>query len=137
MHWEAIEADLAFRGIDALDLWRGAISLRRMHVLLRGLPASSAYKRAISPYGGLTETEWHTLGLVNLTRTGNYQRLLIGGVSADAVDAPEPIYASGDGRLLETVEKPLSAHERTIAKGLAFRARQAAKVNETTTTTGA
>jgi hypothetical protein len=39
-HGDAVEADLAFRGIDFRDLYRrgSGMTLRRMGVLLRGLP---------------------------------------------------------------------------------------------------
>lgn len=39
---EAIEADLAFRGIDLLDFYRGHISPRRLAVLIDNLPPESA-----------------------------------------------------------------------------------------------
>lgn len=39
-HGDAVEADLAFRGIDLRDLWRpgSGLTLRRLHVLVRALP---------------------------------------------------------------------------------------------------
>ena len=51
-HWEAVEADLAFKGIDLSDVWRGTLSFRRLAVLLRGLPQESLYKAAL--WDGMT-----------------------------------------------------------------------------------
>ena len=47
LHGEAIEADLAFRGIDLRDLWRGDLTYRRLAVLVAALPAESLTKTAI------------------------------------------------------------------------------------------
>jgi len=46
VHGDAVEADLAFRQIDFRDLWRrgSGLTLRRLFVLLRGLPYESAFK---------------------------------------------------------------------------------------------
>lgn len=46
MHGDAVEADLAFRGIDLRDLWRrgSGLTLRRLFVLLKGLPPDSQFK---------------------------------------------------------------------------------------------
>ena len=46
-HGDAIEADLAYRGIDLLDLWRGTLSPRRVCVLIKGLPPDSATQREL------------------------------------------------------------------------------------------
>jgi hypothetical protein len=45
-HGEAVEADLAFRGIDLRDLWRGDLTWRRLAVLVAALPPESATKAA-------------------------------------------------------------------------------------------
>jgi hypothetical protein len=47
-HGDAIEADLAFRGFDLLDMWRGTLSPRRVDVLVRGLPPDSATRMAMN-----------------------------------------------------------------------------------------
>ena len=47
-HGDAIEADLAFRGFDLLDLWRGKLSPRKVDVLIRGLPPDSATRIALN-----------------------------------------------------------------------------------------
>jgi hypothetical protein len=39
---EAIEADLAFRGVDLLDFYRGTMSARRLWALVSNLPPESA-----------------------------------------------------------------------------------------------
>lgn len=46
-HGGAVEADLAFRGIDLRDLWRGDLTWRRLAVLVAALPPESATKTAI------------------------------------------------------------------------------------------
>jgi hypothetical protein len=46
-HCEAVEADLAFRGIDLRGLWTGELSWRRLKVLIDHLPPESATKTAI------------------------------------------------------------------------------------------
>lgn len=43
---EAIEADLAFRGHDLLDFYRGGMSARRLWVLVQGLGPDSATAHA-------------------------------------------------------------------------------------------
>lgn len=47
-HHEAIEHDL-LPAIDLLDVWRGRLSFRRLDLLIRNLPASSATFRALDP----------------------------------------------------------------------------------------
>jgi len=48
-HGDALEADLQRHyGIDLLDVYRGRLSLRRLRVLLRGLPPDCRTLRAIS-----------------------------------------------------------------------------------------
>jgi hypothetical protein len=46
-HCGAVEADLAFRGIDLRDLWRGDLTWRRLAVLVAALPPESATKTAV------------------------------------------------------------------------------------------
>jgi hypothetical protein len=46
-HCEAVEADLAFRGVDLRGLWTGALSWRRLKVLIDHLPPESATKTEI------------------------------------------------------------------------------------------
>ena len=47
-HGDAVEADLAFRGFDLLDMWRGTLSPRKVEVLIRGLPPDSATRMAMN-----------------------------------------------------------------------------------------
>jgi hypothetical protein len=48
-HGEAVEADLAWRGVDLRDLWRpgGRLTWRRLGVLVRHLPPESATLTAL------------------------------------------------------------------------------------------
>lgn len=43
-----MEADLAFRGVDLLDLWRGQVTPRKLDVMIRGLPPDSATRIAMN-----------------------------------------------------------------------------------------
>ncbi|AKY02162.1 tail assembly chaperone [Streptomyces phage SF1] len=43
-----MEADLAFRQVDLLDLWRGRITPRKLDVMIRGLPPDSATRIAMN-----------------------------------------------------------------------------------------
>lgn len=45
---EELEADL-LPDYDLLDIWRGLLSFRRLWVLMRHLPATSMFKRAVNP----------------------------------------------------------------------------------------
>lgn len=47
-YYEELEYDLAGIGTDLQDFWRGRITLRRLHVLITGLPVTSATKSAIA-----------------------------------------------------------------------------------------
>jgi hypothetical protein len=51
-HCEAVEADLVFRGVDLRGLWTGALSWRRLKVLIDHLPPESATKTAIRELHG-------------------------------------------------------------------------------------
>lgn len=50
-----LEYDLAALGIDLLDFWRGTLSPRRLEVLIRHLPPTSATKRAMLKWHHSTE----------------------------------------------------------------------------------
>jgi hypothetical protein len=46
LYGEELEADLAFRGHDLLDFYRGKMSARRLVTLVKGLPPDSATAQA-------------------------------------------------------------------------------------------
>ena len=48
-HGDAVEADLAFEGIDLRDLWRrgSGMSWRRLYVLVMGLPADARFREVL------------------------------------------------------------------------------------------
>ena len=48
-------------GIDLLDLWRGTLTLRRVHALLSNLPAGSALARATGGNAAMSEETWALL----------------------------------------------------------------------------
>lgn len=69
-HGDAIEADLAFRGYDLLDLWRGKLSPRKVDVLIRGLPADSATRMAMNERQPLwSRTDFILADLVDATNS--------------------------------------------------------------------
>jgi hypothetical protein len=58
-HHEALELDLADRGVDLLDLWRGRLSPRRLELLIRDLPPTSRLVRSLDPDAAAANT-WGT-----------------------------------------------------------------------------
>lgn len=54
---EELEIDLHGQGVDLLDVWRGRLSLRRLELLIRHLPATSRLGRAVNPDSAL-HAEW-------------------------------------------------------------------------------
>jgi hypothetical protein len=49
-HGDAVEADLAFQGIDLRDLWRrgSGMTLRRLWVLVKALPEDALFRRELA-----------------------------------------------------------------------------------------
>lgn len=58
-HYEAIEYDLLTIGIDLADLWQGRMSWRRLGVILRNLPADSAYSTSVRE--ATTDEQWEEI----------------------------------------------------------------------------
>jgi hypothetical protein len=69
---EAIEYDLLTIGIDIKGLWTGALSWRRLGVLIDHLPAESATKTAIRE--SLSEDKLAELGKLPKTSHGTWSR---------------------------------------------------------------
>lgn len=46
---EELEIDLHRQGVDLLDVWRGTLSLRRLELMVRHLPAKSLLVRELAP----------------------------------------------------------------------------------------
>lgn len=116
-HGDAIEADLAFRGFDLLDLWRGRLTARKVDVLIRGLPPDSATRIALNGRDPLwTRTDHVLADLVDSVNsvawiTANHDRK-----RSEQTKFPEPYPRPG----LVTTK-----HEVTAAALLAFRERTA------------
>ncbi|RAV34925.1 hypothetical protein [Corynebacterium heidelbergense] len=71
-HSPEVEADLLrFYGVDYRDRWRGRLSIRRLLVLVRGLPDDSAYKSAV---GGVFPISPETMVLMDLFHAVSGQR---------------------------------------------------------------
>lgn len=60
--------------MDLLDLWRGALSWRRLRVLIDMLPPASAYWRARHGAGDWTVTEYMLADLFDVSAAANWQR---------------------------------------------------------------
>lgn len=99
-------------GVDLLDVWRGTLTLRRISVLVDGLPASSATQRALYPEtAGYTHGDFLLMDVVDALHGANWQRS--GGPGA----APKPMVRPGD-----TAARDAKA-DVMAAKAAAFRKR--------------
>lgn len=73
-HGDEIEADLGFRGIDLLDMYRGTLSPRKVALYIRALPPDSATRIAMN--GGQwpwSQTDYILADLVDATLGVAYQ----------------------------------------------------------------
>lgn len=68
-----MEADLAFRGFDLLDMWRGELTPRKVDVLIRGLPPDSATRIAMNKREPLwTRTDFLLADVVDATNANTW-----------------------------------------------------------------
>lgn len=72
----AIEADLhRYYGIDLLDFYRGRISLRKLAVLVEGLPAEATVYRNLQPEAAGWDIHTYLLaGILDALNDANWQR---------------------------------------------------------------
>lgn len=117
LHGDAIEADLAFRGFDLLDMWRGKLTPRKVDVLIRGLPPDSATRMAMNegePLWGRTD---HILAdLVDAMNSNTWVLANHEAAKKDRSPFPEPYPRPG-------MVAPSKKREITAADLLAFRER--------------
>jgi hypothetical protein len=85
-HGEAVEADLAFRGIDLRGLWTGELTWRRLGVLVANLPPESATQTVMRE--ALTDDELEVLTAAEPTSFGAWSRVeyLLAGLNDRASD---------------------------------------------------
>lgn len=109
---DALEADLLERGIDLLDYWRGTLSLRRLLVLYRWLPETSAVRR------WERGTEWTVAH--DIADQARQQALLVSGVDAAEV---RPHWASPTARAeAEAAEQRAESRRDRLAEAKATKA---------------
>lgn len=72
-HADAVEADLwRYYQRDLLDLWRGALTLRQLLVLVRHLPMDSATVKALEPAAAWSTTDYLLAAAVDAVNEGNW-----------------------------------------------------------------
>ncbi|MFK0295475.1 hypothetical protein ACIQU6_34090 [Streptomyces sp. NPDC090442] len=96
---EELEADLLeFFGIDLLDLWRGELSLRRLHVLISSLLArqgSGALVRAIDE-SAMWSHESHLLARISDSlEAANWLFIRANSAEDTDIDPPQPMWRPG------------------------------------------
>lgn len=73
-HHEQLEADLAEQNIDLLDFWRGRISLRKIRVLIDGLPFHSRFWTAMAGHDSRwNETDYLLARLIDVQAAAHLQ----------------------------------------------------------------
>lgn len=99
--------------MDLLDLWRGGLSLRRVSVLLAGLPIESATSRALAPeFIGWTVDSFLLAQVIDTLQAANWQR---GG--DEHTPRPKPFPRPGDvDKDAEFTEHKRRVMERKIAE---------------------
>lgn len=117
-HGDAIEADLAFRGYDLLDMWRGKLSPRKVDVLIRGLPVDSATRMAMNDRKPLwTDTDFLLAAVIDATNNVAWTVANKDVPKKDWGKLPEPFprpgMESSTGKKTITAEALLAFRERT------------------------
>ncbi|GAA2916960.1 hypothetical protein GCM10020221_11250 [Streptomyces thioluteus] len=115
---DALEADLLEHfGVDLLDLWRGELSLRRLHVLISSLLArqgSGALVAAIDESAVWTH-EAHMLARISdALEASNYLFIQANSTGDTALDPPEPMWRPGG--VIEEPQNPEMASAAELAQ---------------------
>ncbi|MEU7149723.1 hypothetical protein AB0B15_17065 [Streptomyces sp. NPDC045456] len=118
---DELEADLLeFFGVDLLDLWRGELSLRRLHVLISSLlsrQGSGALVRTIDE-SAMWSHESHLLARISdALEASNY--LFIRANTADEdteIDPPQPLWRPGTEAVEPEPEKPAMASPAELSQ---------------------
>ncbi|MER6912235.1 hypothetical protein ABT354_11225 [Streptomyces sp. NPDC000594] len=96
---DELEADcLEHFGVDLLDLWRGRLSLRRVHVLLQSLlkrPGRSAFLAALDASAEWSVTDHLIARLSDAAEVANFLFIKANSERSDGLQLPEPIPRPG------------------------------------------
>ncbi|MFF4223189.1 hypothetical protein ACFYZH_10025 [Streptomyces abikoensis] len=114
---DQLEADLLeYFGIDLLDLWRGRLTLRRLHVLISSLlsrQGSGALAAAIDE-SAIWSHEAHILARVSdALEAANYLFISANTAGDTRLDPPEPMWRPGAAHI--EPEKPRMASGAELA----------------------
>lgn len=92
-----LEADLRrFYRVDLLDLWRGALSPRRLASYVAGLPDDSATRAALQgEYAGWGIAELELAEVIDQLRAANWQRANAGAKPWKRSPFPQRVYRPG------------------------------------------
>ncbi|MEV6674777.1 hypothetical protein [Streptomyces sp. NPDC051162] len=114
---DELEADLLeYFNIDLLDLWRGELTLRRLHVLISSLlprQGSGALAAAVDE-SAMWSHEAHILARVSdALEASNYLFIRANSASDSRLDPPEPMWRPGIAQV--EPEKPAMASGADLA----------------------
>ncbi|OKH95415.1 hypothetical protein AB852_00670 [Streptomyces uncialis] len=97
---DELEADLLeFFGVDLLDLWRGRLSLRRVHVLVQSLvrkPGRSTLVAAMDESASWSPTDFLMARVSDALELSNFLFLKAHSSEAAEIEPPVPIPRPGD-----------------------------------------
>jgi hypothetical protein len=113
-HAEAIEADLfRYYGLDLLDYHRGALSSRRLRVLIEHLPREAALVREVHGEDAAWGLAEHLLAAaVDQLSTGNWQFAVVhASEQAGTPERPQPIPRPG----MQNTERAAATPEQLAA----------------------
>ncbi|MFG2228032.1 hypothetical protein [Streptomyces sp. NPDC048644] len=103
---DELEADfLEFFGVDLLDVWRGRLSLRRVHVLIQSLikkPGRSTFLAQVDESASWSVMDHLLARVSDATEISNYLFIKANSEGPDELQVPEPVQRPGQG----TQEKP-------------------------------
>ncbi|MEF3112420.1 hypothetical protein [Streptomyces chrestomyceticus] len=118
---DELEADLLeFFGIDLLDLWRGELSLRRLHVLISSLlsrQGSGALVRAVDESAMWSHESYLLARISDALEASNYLFIQANSTEEDfGVDPPQPVWRPGAEVVEPEPEKPAMASPAELSE---------------------
>ena len=89
---------MRFYGVDLLDLYRDPrrLTLRRLAVLVRGLPAESSTVRALHDEAAWTTTDYLLASVLDTLRQGNWLTVEVNKKKGTKNPQPDPVPRPGD-----------------------------------------
>ncbi|MEU6959414.1 hypothetical protein [Streptomyces chrestomyceticus] len=117
---DELEADLLeFFGVDLLDLWRGELSLRRLHVLISSLlsrQGSGALVRAVDETA-MWSHESHLLARISdALEASNYLFIQANSAEETGIDPPQPVWRPGAEAVEPEPEEPAMASPAELSE---------------------